>query len=174
MPTIASYKKQYRANDAVGFFSLGFGQTASSLGIKPESSGSPTVPKLIFIPSPQCWMVVIMGKDNKIESKQHCEKETDIDDYIAELTSTDKGRKLWKTVSTEFENELWQKVISGEISKIKYYRITKNIDQKTLAKLTGLQQPNISRIEKPKVQPSIQNYKKIAKALNMDYKDLLA
>jgi transcriptional regulator with XRE-family HTH domain len=47
------------------------------------------------------------------------------------------------------------------------------MDQQTLASLTGIRQPNLSRMEKLGVEPSRENLKKIAKALNIDIKELL-
>jgi DNA-binding XRE family transcriptional regulator len=170
-PTV-SYKKQYGLKDHAFFFASNYAQTTSFLGVKAESVETATLPILIPAgPAQQCLRMVIVG--HKIKLDRYCEKDTDINDYIADLTATDRGRRLWREASAEFEVELWQKVASGKMSKIKYYRIIKNIDQKTLAKLTGLLQPNISRLEKPGVKPSIENYKKIAKALEMDYKELL-
>jgi hypothetical protein len=170
-----THEKQPGLNDIVLFFDVNHAhQTTSSLSIIKAESLEPAVTvKMLFIPSHQCWSSLFVGQNNEIESKQYCEKEIDINDYIATLTTTDKGRMLWEKASAKFEDELWGKVTSGEISKIKYYRIIKNIDQKTLSKSTGLLQPNISRIEKPGAKPSIANYKKIAKALDIDYKELL-
>lgn len=125
------------------------------------------------VPSPLCWRIIIVGKENHIEIKQGCEKLTDIKELIAEFTSTAEGKQLWEEADKEFQEKLWQQVIDGAMSKIRYHRIIRNIDQKTLAKLTGLHQSNLSRTEKVGQDVTISTCKKIAKALNMDYKELL-
>ena len=48
---------------------------------------------------------------------------------------------------------------------IRKLRISKNITQKQLAKLTGLSQQHISKIEKDLVDPNYATLKKIANAL---------
>lgn len=50
---------------------------------------------------------------------------------------------------------------------IKTNRLKRNISQKDLAKLTGIDQSNISRIEKGQVNITINQLKKIASALNL-------
>jgi transcriptional regulator with XRE-family HTH domain len=47
------------------------------------------------------------------------------------------------------------------------------MDQKTLSKRTGIQQPNISRIEQKGYVADPGSYRKIAAVFGIDYKELL-
>jgi DNA-binding XRE family transcriptional regulator len=103
----------------------------------------------------------------------YCDELADIDDIIAKYTSTEKGRKAFQRAEEELHKELYQEVLTGKLNKVKYYRIVNNMDQKTLARLSGIKQPNISRIEKIGYIADHNTYKKIAKVFKINYKELL-
>lgn len=56
---------------------------------------------------------------------------------------------------------------------IKEEREKSGISQNQLAKQAGISQPNLSRIESGQQDPSIATLREIAKALGVDYRDLL-
>ncbi len=58
-------------------------------------------------------------------------------------------------------------------SLIKDARDKAGISQRELARLSGVSQPNLSRIEADSQEPSISTLREIAKALGVDYRDLL-
>lgn len=107
------------------------------------------------------------------EPTYYCEELTDVDDIIAKYTSTEKGRKAFAKAEEELHKELYQQALEGKLNRVKYFRLINNMDQKTLAKLSGIKQPNISRIEKSGYIADTDTYKKIAKIFKIDYKELL-
>lgn len=56
---------------------------------------------------------------------------------------------------------------------VKDAREQAGISQRELARLSGIAQPNLSRIEADQQDPTIATIQKIAKALGVDYRDLL-
>ena len=91
-----------------------------------------------------------------------------IDTYLTEHEKQElsKGRKI-------LEQEWWQSVQTGEMSKIKYYRLINNMDQKALAEKMGTKQANISRIEQIGYKPRIKTLERLAKIFNLSLKDLI-
>lgn len=98
---------------------------------------------------------------------------TSITDVIAKYTATEEGRKAFAKAERDLHAELKKKMHAGKISPLKYFRLIKNMDQLTLAKLSGIKQPNLSRLEKPGHRGDIASYKKLAKVLGVDFKELL-
>lgn len=92
-----------------------------------------------------------------------------LEDFIKKHLSPEKQKSMWK----DFKKDLWQEVIDGKISKIKYYRIVHKLTQKMLAKKLGMEQPNIARLEKVGRTPNILTLKKLGKVFQIDYKELL-
>lgn len=91
-----------------------------------------------------------------------------IDTYLTEHEKQElsEGRKI-------LEQEWWQSVQTGEMSKIKYYRLITNMDQKALAEKMGTKQANISRIEQIGYKPRIKTLERLAKIFNLSLKDLI-
>lgn len=117
-----------------------------------------------------CFLIYFIPAD---KTTYYCDELTDIDDIIAKYTSTEKGRKALQKAEEELHKELFQEVLAGKLNRVKYYRIVNNMDQKTIAKLSGIKQPNISRIEKIGYVADTNTYKKIAKVFKINYKELL-
>ena len=64
--------------------------------------------------------------------------------------------------------------ISQKIAtKIKFERMKRNLSQEELASLSGMTQNGLSKIETGKVSPSIDSLEFIAKALDMEFLDLV-
>ena len=119
--------------------------------------------------------IVLVPDIKQIQRSQRTEynKLTTIDDLIAKYTSTPEGKTLWNEANDELKQELYAEVVAGKLNKVKYYRLINNMDQITLAKLTGIKQPNISRIEQRGYEADSSTYKKIAKVFRIDYRELL-
>ena len=58
--------------------------------------------------------------------------------------------------------------------KVKAMRISKGITQTQLSEMTGIQRPNLSRLENGKTNPNIETLSKIAIALNIGIAELLS
>jgi DNA-binding XRE family transcriptional regulator len=110
---------------------------------------------------------------NEENLSQHSESLIDIDNIIAQYTATKEGKQKWAKAEKELNDELYQEVLSGKMNKIKYYRIINKMDQKTLAELSQIKQPNISRIENLGYIADNKTYMKIAKVFGISYKELL-
>jgi DNA-binding XRE family transcriptional regulator len=119
-----------------------------------------------------CFSIFFIPAD-KTKITYYCDKLVDIGDIIAKYTSTEKGRKAFQKAEEELHKELFQEVLAGKLNRVRYYRIVNNLDQRTLAKLSGVKQPNISRIEKIGYVADADTYKKIAKVFKISYKELL-
>ncbi len=58
--------------------------------------------------------------------------------------------------------------------KVKAMRISKGITQTQLSEMTGIQRPNLSRLENAKTNPNIETLSKIAIALDTTIAEFLA
>jgi hypothetical protein len=103
----------------------------------------------------------------------HCEDLMDIDDIVAKYTATDQDKAELIQAEKELHEELYQEVLKGNLNKVKYHRLIRNMDQQTLSKLSGIKQPNLSRIERYGYEADADTYKKIAAVFEIDYKELL-
>ena len=117
-----------------------------------------------------CMIVLFLPPDG---ITYHCEDLTDIDDIIAKYTTTEAGKTAFQLAEQELHGELRQEVLAGKLNKVKYYRLTSSMDQKTLSDRTGIKQSNLSRIERLGYEADVETYKKIAEVFNIDYKELL-
>ena len=98
-----------------------------------------------------------------------------IEDVIAKARSTPEGEKAWQEAERVRDQELKERLNDGEISRIKYHRLLKKMQQGELAERVGTQQPNIARYERIDHQGRVrvQTLEKIAAALEVNVKDLL-
>lgn len=144
-----------------------FSCTVLPTGTSGLPASQPTTHREITKP---CVLVFFVPSD---EITYHCDDLTDIDDVIAKYTSTEKGKKALQKAEDELHKELFQEVLAGKLNRVKYYRIVNNMDQKILAKLSSVKQPNLSRIEKPGYIADTNTYKKLAKVFKINYKELL-
>jgi len=92
-----------------------------------------------------------------------------LEDFVGKHLSTDEQRLMWG----DFKKELWQEVVNGKISKIKYYRIVHKLTQKELAKKLSMKQPNIARLEKVGYRPDLLTLEKLGKVFQIDHRELL-
>ncbi len=96
-----------------------------------------------------------------------------IEGLAQRLRSLSGGTASWRQAEADRLEEHKDAVESGKMSKIKYHRLLKKMDQKTLANALRTKQSNISRLEKPGYQPRIGTLEKLAKALAVNITDLL-
>ncbi len=89
---------------------------------------------------------------------------------------TQKRSDLAKTIDQAMKNPDFKAIWEAEelqyqiIDMLVKARIAENYTQEELAKLAGLRQPNLSRIETGKVMPDIPTLQRIAKALGKTLK----
>jgi len=93
-------------------------------------------------------------------------------DMLQMLFGDPEGQAIYKNEKTRLFADLYDNVRSGKVSPIKYFRILRGIDQKTLSKRTGIPQPNISRSEHLGYRSSLKSLERIAKALDVSVDDL--
>ena len=79
------------------------------------------------------------------------------DDYLKEKLKNAEFRKEWDNIQPEFE------VIKAMID----VRNQLNLTQKELARLTGIQQADISKIENGTRNPSLNHLKRLADGMGM-------
>lgn len=89
------------------------------------------------------------------------------------LFPDEESKRMYQEEKARMDQELLLRIRQGKVNPIRGWRILKGIDQKTLVERTGIGQSNLSRMEKLGVQPSRENLKIIAEALNVDIKELL-
>jgi ribosome-binding protein aMBF1 (putative translation factor) len=101
------------------------------------------------------------------------EKAVPLKKIVKDFTSTPEGKKAWDTAWREQHDE-WNSLLKkGKISRIKYHRLIKGMDQATLAKKLKTAQPNIVRIEKPGYNVPIKTLEQLAKIFRVKKGDLL-
>jgi len=114
---------------------------------------------------------------NEIESLElksaASEKAVPLKKIVKEFTSTPEGKKAWDIAWKEQFGEWDELAKKGKISRIKYYRLIKGIDQATLAKKLKTAQPNICRIEKPGYNVPVKTLDRLAKILKVKKGDLI-
>ena len=85
------------------------------------------------------------------------------------LTHKDVKETLLKDHEVKQEYDLLQSEYDFLVQMYKA-RTKRNVTQKQLSELSGIDQSNISKIETGEYSPSLKTMKKIADALNMDLK----
>lgn len=101
------------------------------------------------------------------------EKAITLKEMVKEFTSTPDGQSALQEAFEERAKEWEQLVNLGQMSRIKYYRLVKGMDQKTLARRLGTAQPNISRIEKPGYNVPTKTLKQLTKIFSVKMEDLI-
>jgi DNA-binding XRE family transcriptional regulator len=92
---------------------------------------------------------------------------------VGELTATSEGKAAWEDAWKERQAELQGFVRQGKMSKVKYFRLINNMEQKTLAEELDTAQPNISRIERPGYNVPTKTLKKLATIFGVKMEDLI-
>lgn len=99
----------------------------------------------------------------------YTEKET-----VNLLFPDERSRQVYREEKVRMDQNLIDNICSGKVNPIRGWRIIKGIDQKTLAEMTGVSQPNLSLIEKAGAPiPAVDALEKIASALDVSIKDLI-
>jgi predicted XRE-type DNA-binding protein len=125
--------------------------------------------QLIFFPfSPDCWPAGMAAPLITGPMKIYSEEEA-----LALLFPTAQDRKRLAAAERTHEEEIRAAIRAHEMNPIRGWRIIRGMDQKELCRLTGLKQPNISRMEKPGAAAETQNLKKIADAFGIGIEELI-
>jgi DNA-binding XRE family transcriptional regulator len=98
---------------------------------------------------------------------------TPLDDLIEELKATEWGRRAYEEADREWEEQAGELIHKGRLSRLRYQRIKAGLTQEALAHLSGIQQPNLQRLERPGYRGRLATYQRVAKALGCDYRELL-
>jgi ribosome-binding protein aMBF1 (putative translation factor) len=101
------------------------------------------------------------------------EKAVPLVDVYNSVVSSPEDLKEWALAWKEQKAE-WQNLVkTKKMSKIKYYRLVRGLDQKQMADKLKMKQPNIARIEKVGHTPHVKTLKKIADILSVTLEDLI-
>lgn len=119
-------------------------------------------------------VTILIDQTTPIGEFEQCyPKLIDAEELVEELLSTSEGRELWAEAEEEYRAELREELEEGKVSKIKFHRLVADLSQVELANKAGIPQSNLARAEKVGYSASVKTYKKIAKALGVDYMELL-
>ena len=84
------------------------------------------------------------------------------------------SKRAYREEKARMDQNLIDNIRGGKVNPIRGLRILKGMDQKTLVELTGISQPNLSRLEKAGAPtPTVATLRKIASALNVSIEDLI-
>lgn len=97
----------------------------------------------------------------------------DIMNMIEELRSTPAGEVAWNQVQRDRAHARREAKNSGQLSKIRYWRMEKGLTQRELAIAMKSQQSDISRYERPSYRAGRRTLEKVAKALRISISELL-
>ena len=100
-------------------------------------------------------------------------RSTDIDEVVASFRSTPEGERAWRRAERTREDDLRKAVHLKKVSKVRYYRLSRNLTQKKLADMTNTKQSDISRYERPSYRASRATLEKLAQALHVKPAELL-
>lgn len=98
---------------------------------------------------------------------------TRLDDLIAQLTSTDAGRRAYEEANRQWEQKAAELIATGRLSRLRYRRIKAGLTQEALAERAGIKQPNLQRLERPSYRGRLVTYQRLAVVLGCDYRELL-
>jgi DNA-binding Xre family transcriptional regulator len=90
------------------------------------------------------------------------------------LFTDEKSKRIYQEESRKLDEELLAGIRAGKINPIRGWRILRGMEQKTLSLLTGIRQPNLSRMEKLGAPtPRVQTLRKVARILRISVEDLI-
>lgn len=90
------------------------------------------------------------------------------------LFPDERSKQAYRDEKARMDQNLIDNIRAGKVNPIRGWRILKGMDQQTLVKLTGISQPNLSRMEKLGAQtPKVASLRKIASALRVSIGDLI-
>ena len=97
-----------------------------------------------------------------------------LEEVFDSLFPDEESKQTYHEEKTRIDQELLLRIRQGKINPIRGWRILKKMDQKTLAELTGIRQPNLSRMEQVGAPPpKVSTLQKIADALGVSVEDLI-
>jgi len=95
------------------------------------------------------------------------------EEAFAILFPDERSRQEYREELSRIDRNLVDNIRAGKVNPIRGWRVLKEIDQKTLAKLTGISQANLSRMEKTGAPtPKVATLRKIASVLDVCIADL--
>jgi DNA-binding Xre family transcriptional regulator len=90
------------------------------------------------------------------------------------LFPDETSKHAYRNEKARMDRNLVNNIRAGEVNPIRGWRILKGMDQKALVKVTGISQPNLSRMEKKGAPtPTVATLRKIAAALGVSIEDLI-
>lgn len=90
------------------------------------------------------------------------------------LFPDESSKRAYREEKVRMDQNLIDNIRAGRVNPVRGWRIMKGMDQKTLAKLTSINQPNLSRLEKAGAPtPTVATLRKIASALGVSIEDLI-
>jgi DNA-binding Xre family transcriptional regulator len=96
------------------------------------------------------------------------------EEAFAILFPDERSRQGYREELARMDRNLIDNIRAGKVNPIRGWRVLKKMDQKTLAELTGICQPNLSRMEKTgEPTPTVAILRKIASALDVSIADLI-
>jgi DNA-binding XRE family transcriptional regulator len=116
----------------------------------------------------------VISKNNQDDIiKIEC-KYSSFKNLLDTINADEELRAYSQEFNAEWKEFYKKKFDKGEINSIKYHRIINNITQEKLAVLLGIEQSNVSRLEKLKTTDgiSLKKAKLIAQALNISVGEL--
>jgi len=101
------------------------------------------------------------------------EKAVPFSDVYNSVISSPEDIKEFEQAWKEQHDEWLSLVQTKKMSKIKYYRLLRGLDQKQLADKLNMKQPNLARVEKVGHTPRLETLKKMADILCVTLEDLI-
>lgn len=142
--------------------------TTSTTGTWPTETFSTPGQMIVYPRRIKSWPLPPVPPTVSVPMKVYSEEEV-----LSILFPTARDRKRLADAEKKHDDEIRSAIKAGEINPIRGWRIIRGVDQKELARLTGLKQPNISRMEKLGARAEVPNLKKIAEALQIGIEELI-
>ena len=96
------------------------------------------------------------------------------EDAFEILFPDEVSKQAYREEKVRMDRNVIDNIRAGKVNPIRGWRTLKEMDQKTLVKLTGIRQPNLARMEKLNAPtPTVATLKKIAFALDVSIEDLI-
>jgi DNA-binding Xre family transcriptional regulator len=90
------------------------------------------------------------------------------------LFPDERSKQAYREEMVRMDQNVIDNIRAGKVNPIRGWRILKGMDQKTLVKLTGIRQSNLSRMERlGSPAPLISTLRKIASALGVSLEELI-
>jgi DNA-binding Xre family transcriptional regulator len=135
--------------------------------IRPVSTSTRGILTLVFhpVPLPTKPFVEITPKRRTFFSEEEA---------LAILFPDAESRETLEEAIRRQHDGIREKIRLGELNPIRGWRMIREVDQTELSRMTGILQPNLSRMEQLGARQSLSTLQKIAEALKISVKDLLS